>query len=40
MINTERQDWRRGAEAAYRYRQREEHLDVPYEHGRPRGRSR
>lgn len=32
MINTERQDWRRGAEAAYRYRQREEHLDVPYEH--------
>ncbi|MFE5864214.1 Helicase associated domain protein [Streptomyces virginiae] len=32
VINTERQDWRRGAEAAYRYRQREEHLDVPYEH--------
>ncbi|MFJ6761104.1 Helicase associated domain protein [Streptomyces sp. NPDC091273] len=32
VINTERQDWRRGAEAAYRYRHREEHLDVPYEH--------
>ncbi|MDX3535620.1 helicase associated domain-containing protein [Streptomyces sp. MB09-01] len=32
MINTDRQDWRRGVEAAYRYRQREEHLDVPYEH--------
>ncbi|WP_392900968.1 helicase associated domain-containing protein [Streptomyces sp. LN699] len=32
VINTERQDWRRGVEAAYRYRQREEHLDVPYEH--------
>ncbi|MER5777336.1 Helicase associated domain protein [Streptomyces sp. NPDC002039] len=32
VINTERQDWRRGAEAAYRYRLREEHLDVPYEH--------
>ncbi|MEV7730475.1 Helicase associated domain protein [Streptomyces sp. NPDC087917] len=32
VINTERQDWKRGAEAAYRYRQREEHLDVPYEH--------
>ncbi|WP_404962029.1 helicase associated domain-containing protein [Streptomyces sp. 147326] len=32
VINTERQDWRRGAEAALRYRQREEHLDVPYEH--------
>ncbi|MFI1451346.1 Helicase associated domain protein [Streptomyces virginiae] len=32
VINTERQDWRRGAEAAWRYRQREEHLDVPYEH--------
>ncbi|MFD3472251.1 Helicase associated domain protein [Streptomyces sp. NPDC058682] len=32
VINTERQDWRRGAEAAYRYRQREGHLDVPYEH--------
>ncbi|MFF3727753.1 Helicase associated domain protein [Streptomyces erythrochromogenes] len=32
VINTERQDWRRGAEAAYRYRQREGDLDVPYEH--------
>ncbi|MFF4433834.1 Helicase associated domain protein [Streptomyces sp. NPDC001513] len=32
VINTERQDWRRGAEAAYRYRQREGHFDVPYEH--------
>ncbi|WP_445270792.1 Helicase associated domain protein [Streptomyces sp. DSM 41634] len=32
VINTERQDWRRGAEAAYRYRQREGHLEVPYEH--------
>ncbi|MFJ2751230.1 Helicase associated domain protein [Streptomyces sp. NPDC087297] len=37
VINTERQDWRRGAEAAYRYRQREEHLDVPYEHVEPEG---
>ncbi|MFI1286788.1 Helicase associated domain protein [Streptomyces sp. NPDC020858] len=32
VINTERQDWRRGAEAACRYRQREGDLDVPYEH--------
>ncbi|WP_033227233.1 DEAD/DEAH box helicase, partial [Streptomyces virginiae] len=32
VINTERQDWRRGAEAAYRYRKREGDLDVPYEH--------
>ncbi|MDX3540280.1 helicase associated domain-containing protein [Streptomyces sp. MB09-01] len=32
VINTERQDWRRGAEAALRYRQREGDLDVPYEH--------
>ncbi|MCX5309206.1 Helicase associated domain protein [Streptomyces sp. NBC_00160] len=32
VINTERQDWRRGAEAALRYRQRERHLEVPYEH--------
>ncbi|WP_328723564.1 Helicase associated domain protein [Streptomyces sp. NBC_00247] len=32
VINTERQDWRRGVEAAYRYRLREEHLEVPYEH--------
>ncbi|MFI5983580.1 Helicase associated domain protein [Streptomyces sp. NPDC051555] len=32
VIDTERQDWRRGAEAAFRYRRREEHLEVPYEH--------
>ncbi|MFE0916131.1 helicase-related protein, partial [Streptomyces sp. NPDC058812] len=32
VINTERQDWRRGAEAAYRYRQRAGDLEVPYEH--------
>ncbi|WP_030732773.1 DEAD/DEAH box helicase [Streptomyces sp. NRRL S-237] len=32
VINTERQDWRRGAEAASRYRQREGDLEVPYEH--------
>ncbi|WP_326594068.1 DEAD/DEAH box helicase [Streptomyces sp. NBC_01294] len=32
VINTERQDWRRGAEAAHRYRQREGDLGVPYEH--------
>ncbi|MFI8345631.1 helicase associated domain-containing protein [Streptomyces sp. NPDC085639] len=32
VINTERQDWRRGAEAALRYRQREGDLNVPYEH--------
>ncbi|MFB7374167.1 Helicase associated domain protein [Streptomyces sp. NPDC056222] len=32
VIHTERQDWRRGAEAALRYRQREGDLDVPYEH--------
>ncbi|MFJ9945789.1 DEAD/DEAH box helicase [Streptomyces erythrochromogenes] len=32
VINTERQDWRRGAEAAYRYREREGDLEVPYEH--------
>lgn len=37
VINTERQDWRRGAEAAYRYRQREGHLDVPYEHAETEG---
>lgn len=37
VINTERQDWRRGAEAAWRYQQREEHLDVPYEHVEPEG---
>ncbi|MQS34585.1 DEAD/DEAH box helicase [Streptomyces katsurahamanus] len=32
VLNTERQDWRRGVEAAHRYRQREAQLDVPYEH--------
>ncbi|MFD9453377.1 Helicase associated domain protein [Streptomyces sp. NPDC059985] len=32
VIDTERVDWRRGAEAAYRYREREQHLEVPYEH--------
>ncbi|MEU6895874.1 Helicase associated domain protein [Streptomyces sp. NPDC046557] len=32
IINTERQDRRRGIEAAYRYRERENHLEVPYEH--------
>ncbi|MFJ8563220.1 Helicase associated domain protein [Streptomyces sp. NPDC093514] len=37
VLNTERQDWRRGAEAAYRYRQREGDLEVPYEHVEPEG---
>ncbi len=32
MFNTERQDWRRGVEAAWRYRERERHLEVPYDH--------
>ncbi|MFH8894209.1 MULTISPECIES: DEAD/DEAH box helicase [unclassified Streptomyces] len=32
VFNTERQDWRRGAEAAWRYREREQDLDVPYDH--------
>ncbi|MFB7983940.1 DEAD/DEAH box helicase [Streptomyces vinaceus] len=32
VLNTERQDWRTGAEAAFRYRQREQHLEVPYDH--------
>lgn len=32
VINTERQDWRRGVEAAFRYRQREGDLKVPYGH--------
>ncbi|MBT2479571.1 DEAD/DEAH box helicase [Streptomyces sp. ISL-94] len=32
VLNTERQDWRRGIEAALRYRQREHHLEVPYDH--------
>ncbi|MFE1877690.1 helicase associated domain-containing protein [Streptomyces sp. NPDC059496] len=37
VINTERQEWRCGHEAAYRYRQREGGLDVPYEHVEPEG---
>ncbi|MFK0237839.1 helicase associated domain-containing protein [Streptomyces vinaceus] len=32
MFNTERQDWRRGVEAAFRYREREGDIQVPYEH--------
>ncbi|MEU3317352.1 helicase associated domain-containing protein [Streptomyces sp. NPDC006662] len=32
MFDTERQDWRRGYEAAWRYREREGDLDVPYDH--------
>ncbi|MEU8436889.1 Helicase associated domain protein [Streptomyces sp. NPDC029216] len=32
VFNTERQDWRRGLEAAFRYRQRVGDLQVPYEH--------
>ena len=32
VFNTERQDWRRGAEAARRYREREQDLEVPYDH--------
>ncbi|MFE3585674.1 DEAD/DEAH box helicase [Streptomyces vinaceus] len=32
VFNTERQDWRRGIEAAFRYREREQHLEVPYDH--------
>ncbi|MFJ7264983.1 Helicase associated domain protein [Streptomyces globosus] len=32
VFNTERQDWRRGVEAAFRYREREGHLEVPYDH--------
>ncbi|WP_350206582.1 Helicase associated domain protein [Streptomyces sp. 2P-4] len=32
VFNTERQDWRRGVEAAFRYREREGDLQVPYEH--------
>ncbi|RKT02173.1 helicase-like protein [Streptomyces sp. 3211.6] len=32
VFDTERQDWRRGYEAAWRYREREGHLDVPYDH--------
>ncbi|MGW7142483.1 hypothetical protein [Streptomyces xanthophaeus] len=33
VFNTERQDWRRGIEAAFRYREREGQLEVPYGHG-------
>ncbi|MGE7391769.1 helicase associated domain-containing protein [Streptomyces sp. NPDC004126] len=32
VLDTERQDWRRGIEAAWRYREREQHLEVPYDH--------
>ncbi|MFI8281418.1 Helicase associated domain protein, partial [Streptomyces sp. NPDC085929] len=32
VFNTERQDWRRGVEAAFRYREREGDLQVPYDH--------
>lgn len=32
VFNTERQDWRRGIEAAFRYREREGDLAVPYGH--------
>jgi hypothetical protein len=32
VINTERQDWLRGYDAASRYREREGDLEVPYEH--------
>ncbi|MFJ3914108.1 DEAD/DEAH box helicase [Streptomyces vinaceus] len=32
VFNTERQDWRRGLEAAFRYREREGDLAVPYDH--------
>lgn len=32
VFNTERQEWRRGIEAAFRYQEREGHLQVPYEH--------
>ncbi|MGW1643092.1 helicase associated domain-containing protein [Streptomyces lavendulae] len=32
VFNTERQDWRRGIEAAFRYREREGNLQVPYDH--------
>ncbi|WP_432715534.1 helicase associated domain-containing protein [Streptomyces lavendulae] len=41
VSNAERQDWRRGIEAAFRCREREGHLQVPYEHTEgpcPRGR--
>ncbi|WP_327286089.1 MULTISPECIES: helicase associated domain-containing protein [unclassified Streptomyces] len=32
IFNTERQDWRRGVEAAWRYREREGGPEVPYDH--------
>ncbi|MFF5448482.1 Helicase associated domain protein [Streptomyces sp. NPDC012888] len=32
VLDTERADWRRGVEAARRYRERERDLDVPYDH--------
>ncbi|MFE7777982.1 Helicase associated domain protein [Streptomyces sp. NPDC057445] len=32
VIDTERQDWARGYGAARRYREREQHLRVPYDH--------
>ncbi|MEV7616584.1 Helicase associated domain protein [Streptomyces sp. NPDC089799] len=32
IFDTERADWRRGIEAAWRYREREGGLDVPYDH--------
>ncbi|MDJ0467129.1 DEAD/DEAH box helicase [Streptomyces sp. H27-C3] len=32
ILDTERQDWTRGYDAARRYRDREDTLDVPYEH--------
>ncbi|MFE2246939.1 helicase associated domain-containing protein [Streptomyces lavendulae] len=32
VSNTERQDWRRGIEAAFRYREREGDSQVPHEH--------
>ncbi|WP_326615380.1 Helicase associated domain protein (plasmid) [Streptomyces scopuliridis] len=32
IIDTERQDWTRGYDAARHYFEREEHLEVPYEH--------
>ncbi|MEU2832209.1 helicase associated domain-containing protein [Streptomyces lavendulae] len=41
VSNAERQDWRRGIEAAFRYREHEGHLQVPYGHTEgpyPRGR--
>ncbi|MFG2623003.1 Helicase associated domain protein [Streptomyces sp. NPDC048507] len=31
VFDTERADWRRGYEAAWRYREREQHLEVPYD---------